>query len=109
MKSESETSGSVVVPSDMQEAEQMWIADVQSLLADDPKFLTWKQEFGLFTDVHGLWRCGGRLGKANLPFATKHLILLYQHHHFTTLVVEDAHSRVKHNDVRETLTKLRAR
>ena len=109
MKTKSETTDPVVMPSDIQVAEQMWIADVQSLLADDPKFPSWRQEFGLFSDAHGLWRCGGRLGKANFPFDTKHPILLYQQHHFTTLVVEDAHSRVKHSGVKETLTELRAR
>ena len=87
------------MPSDIQEDQQIWIADVQSFLADDPKFPSWRQEFGLFTDVHRLWRCGGRLGMANFPFVIKHLILLYKHHHFTTFVIEDAHSRVNHNGV----------
>ena len=45
--------------------------------------------------------------KAELPFTTKHPVLLDQRHRLTTLIVRD--SRVKHNGVKETLFKLRTR
>ena len=35
----------------------------------------WSQ-FGLFTDAEGLWRCGGRLSNAELPYSTKHPIVV---------------------------------
>ena len=39
--------------------------------------------------------------------ATKHPVLLDKQHHLTQLIVMDAHRRVLHNGVRETLTELR--
>lgn len=97
-----------ITPADLQEAENYWIRDMQESLKTDPKFSTWQKQFGLFVDDDGLWRCGGRLTKAELPFNTRHPVLLHQRHHFTTLIVRDAHGRVKHNGVKETLTELRS-
>ena len=98
-----------ITSSDLQEAENHWIREMQTLLIDSPKFITWKQQFGLFADDNGIWRCGGRLTKTDLPFATKHPVLLDQRHHLATLIVRDAHSRVKHNGVKETLAELRSK
>ena len=69
-------------------------------------FKTWQQQLGLFHDESGIWRCGGRLSNADLPFITKHPVLLDSHHHLTTLIVTDAHARVQHNGVCETLNEL---
>ena len=41
------------------------------------------------------------------PFASKHPVLLPQNHPLTTLVVREAHGRVHHNGVKETLTETR--
>ena len=79
------------------------------MLETKPMFRTWQQQFGLFRDDSGVWRCGGRLSNANLPFATKHPVLLDSQHHLTTLIVIDAHMRAQHNGVCETLTELRAK
>ncbi len=99
---------SEVTLADIQEAENCWIRETQESLTIDPRFPTWQQQFGLFFDDNGVWRCGGRLSKADLPFITKHPVLLTQHHHLTSLIVHDAHARVKHNGVKETLAELRS-
>lgn len=44
---------------------------------------------------------------AELPYATKHPILLDSVHRFTKLVyIKDCHKRVMHNGVKDTLMKL---
>ena len=62
-----------------------------------------KKQFGVFIDPEGLWRCGGQLANADLPYLTRHPALLPKKHHFTILIVKNAHERVLHNGVRETL------
>ena len=81
---------------------------MQSQLQECSKFSSWKQQFGLFIDESNLWRCGGRMGNSALAPAAKHPILINKQHHLTRLIVMDAHRRVLHNGVRETLTELRA-
>ena len=61
-----------VTVADLQGAECHWIREMQESLEVDPKFPTWRQQFGLFTDDCGIWRCGGRLTKANFPYDTRH-------------------------------------
>ena len=46
------------------------------------------------------------LSNAEVPYSTKHPILLPKDHQLTTLVVLRAHKRVSHGGVRETLTEL---
>ena len=48
-----------------------------------------------------------RFGNANLPFNTKHPVFLDSEHHLATVIVHDAHDRVQHNGISETLTELR--
>ena len=68
-----------------------------------------KLQLKLFQDDKGIWRCGGRFDNADIPYAMKYPILLPRDHSFTRLVVEDAHRRVLHNGVRDTLTEIRSR
>ena len=81
---------------------------MQSQLQKCSKFPIWKQQFGLFVDESNLWRCGGRMGNSALAPAAKYPILLDKQHHLTKLLIMDAHKRVFHNGVKETLTELRA-
>ena len=67
-----------------------------------------KKQFNLFKD-EGVWRCGGRLANADIPFQEKHPILLPRSHHLATLVTREAHQRVFHNGVKDTLTEVRSR
>ncbi len=92
---------------DIQRAETLWMKAAQASLVHEREFGVWETQFGLFRDDDGVWRCGGRLANANLPFTTKHPALLDRRHVFTTLVVKDAHERVFHNGTKETLTQVR--
>ena len=98
-----------LTPEELHRAELYWLKEAQSLMRTKPVFKIWQQQFGLFCDEFGVWRCGGRLHNANLPFETKHPVFLDSHHHFATLIVRDAHARVQHDGVSETLTELRDR
>ena len=93
-----------ITPEELHLAESYWLKESQSLMSGKPVFKIWQQQFGLFCDELGVWRCGGRLGNANLPFETKHPVFLDSQHHLATLIVLDAHDRVQHNGVSETLT-----
>ena len=86
---------------DLSEAGKLWILDSQSSMVQDKNFPTWKVQFGLFKDDRQIWRCGGRLQNAKLPFPTVHPILLDRTHHLAKLIVTSAHSRVQHNGVKE--------
>ena len=57
----------------------------------------------------GIWRCGGRLTNADLPYSTTHPVLLPRDHPLTALIVRNAHEHVQHNGVKETLTELRTK
>ena len=56
-------------------AELLWIIESQTLLLKDKNFHIWKKQFGLFLDDKGIWRCGGRIGNADVPSSTKFPIL----------------------------------
>ena len=70
---------------------------------------TLRKRSNLFLDEEGLWRCGGRLENADVPFHTKHPILVPRNHHLATLIVRQAHTRVLHNGVKDTLNEVRSR
>ena len=90
-------------------AEILWITELQQLLVKDGHFDCWKKQFSLFVDQDGIWRCRGRIANAHVSFSTKHPILLHKDHWLTKLFVRNAHERVFHNGVKETLTENRSR
>jgi hypothetical protein len=49
------------------------------------------------------------LSNADLPFCTKHPILLNRKHPLATLIVKQAHERVLHGGLKETLTEVRSK
>lgn len=114
-KLQAKVSRSAYVPStglssgDIINAEAYWIKSAQILLLQDRRIDNWKIQFGMYTDSHGIWRCKGRLDKADLAGCESHPVLLPTNHHFTALVVKHCHERVKHAGVKETLTELRSR
>jgi hypothetical protein len=91
------------------QSEILWIKECQKSLVTDVKFKVWKTQFGLFLDSSQVWRCGGRLVEADLPYSTRHPILLPRKHRLTSLIVNWAHARVMHDGVKETLTKIRSK
>ena len=92
-----------------QRAEILLVRAAQVQFVQDPHFEELKQQFGLFSDKNGVWRCRGRLSKAEIPYGVKHPILLPRQHHLTTLVVRRAHLRVLHNGVKEILTEVQSK
>ena len=56
-----------------------------------------------------MWRCGGRLANSELPYAVKFPILLPKSHPIVSLIVKQAHERVLHNGVKETLAETRSK
>ncbi len=93
----------------LNKAETLWVKEAQTSLMRCTQFNTWKRQLGLFVDPEGVWRCGGRLSNAEVPYTTRHPILLPRDHHLTQLLVLKAHARVLHNGVRETLTEVRVK
>ena len=91
-----------------QRAELLWVKSAQGKFSD---LKTLTKQFNLFKDEKGVWRCGGRLANTNteIPYTVKYPILLLKTHPLTTLIVKQAHERVCHNGVRETLAETRAK
>lgn len=63
-----------------------------------------------FLDEDGVLRVGGRLQNSNLPYDSKHPILLPQNHHVSKLIILEVHSRGFHvRGVNGLLSDLRAK
>ena len=65
------------------------------------------RQLRLFLDSNNLLRCGGRIHNAPLSELAKFPYLLPSHHHFTTLIIQHAHTTQLHSGVNATLTTLR--
>ena len=87
-------------------AELLWISHAQRNLKQQKILNKLRRQLNLFLDDRSLWRCGGQLQNAELPYSTKHPILLPHGHKISTLVVREAHRRVFYNEVKETLTEV---
>ena len=90
-------------------AKHLCIQSVQRELQSEPGYEKRAVSLGLYEDVEGIWRCKGRLGRAKLPFDKKFPIIMPRSHHFTELLIRDAHNNVYHNGVKETLAELRSK
>lgn len=62
-----------------------------------------------FIDAHGLLRVRGRLQRSNLPFNQKHPMILPKQHHFTNLLIDDAHQNTLHGGTQLVLNLIRKR
>ena len=93
---------------DLDGARLYWIKCAQSQLLTDKKFPLWEQQLGLYQDKSGVWRCKGRMSNSCLRPSAQNPILLDKKHHLAKLVVMDAHLRVLHDGVSETLAELRS-
>ncbi len=76
------------------------------MLVGSSSWETLKRQFSLFLDGDGIWRCGGRLSNADIPYEAEHPIILPKEHYLSTLIVRRAHKRVFHNGAKETLTEI---
>jgi len=97
-----------LTPDEITDAERLWILEAQTQLTQERNFDEWKRQYNLFSDENGILRCGGRLGNSALLYNTKHPVLLSKQHHLAVLVVRQAHEKVFHNGVKDTLTEVRA-
>lgn len=66
-------------------------------------------ELNPFLDENGVIHVGGRLQKSKLTCLQKHPILIPLKHSFVHLLVWDAHNKVFHGGISETLMELRER
>ena len=55
---------------DIAEVERLWIIESQVELTQEQHFDSWKKQLSLFLDAANVWRCGGQLINANLPYST---------------------------------------
>ena len=101
--------GGELTAEEIGQAENLWGKQVQKLLRKNEKFDKTSKSLGLFEDEDGLMRCGGRVKNSDIPYETKHPILLPCDDTYTDLVVRKAHQDVFHNGVRETLAQVRAK
>ena len=109
VKSRNVDAPTTITSEELEEAEKLWITSAQKQLIGGKDVTSQRKRFGLFKDDKGLWRCGGRLTNVDVPYSIKHPILLSRAHPLTTLIVREAHERVFHNGVKETLTESRRR
>ena len=92
---------------ELNRAERLWIIESQKSFKAEQTFEAWKMQLELFIQ-DGIWKCKGRLSKADLPYTTKYPALLPKDHHLTLLIIWNCHDRVMHNGVKDTLHELRA-
>ena len=102
--------------SEVTTAKNVWIRAIQTQVYSDElanlknksaSRLTLVRQLRLFLLDDNIIRSGGRIHNAPLPFSTKFPVLLPPNHHFTTLVVNDAHKRSLHSGLNHTLTHVR--
>lgn len=67
-------------PQNLARAEVLWIKATQEELARDGSFERLRKQFDLFLGGKVVWRCGGRLSNADVPFHVKYPILLRVEH-----------------------------
>ena len=94
---------------ELADSERLWIIHAQVQLTRAKCFSTWQKQIDLFIDGKGLWRRGGRLANTDILYSTKHPVLLPRAHPLTSMIVREAHDRVRHNGVKETLTEIRTK
>ena len=85
--------GDSLSANEINEAHTLWIKELQRALPEKGEFEHWEFQFGLYRDERNVWRCKGRLDKANVPLMTKHPIILDKSHHLTTLIIGECHSK----------------
>ena len=70
------TYSAILTNEELADAQRLWVTHAQAQLTGEKCFSTWQKQLDLFIDDKGLWCCGGRLTNADLPYNTKHPVLL---------------------------------
>ena len=90
-------------------SELLWLHDNQKNIIQSKNYCQLEKSLVLITDGNGLHRSRGRLHNAPLPYDSREPILLDNRYYLTELIVQDAHCKVLHNRVKQTLTHIRER
>ncbi len=106
-KIEERKSGELVAE-EFDEAMDISIRSAQGDLRKESGHEKRAQSLGLYEDEKGIERCRGRIGKAKIPFGARFPVILPRNHHFTVLIIREAHNKVYHNGVKETLAEVRS-
>ena len=101
----------ILLPTEISEAETFWIKQAQAQTFPGGENEGSLTQLNPKRDGEGLLRMDGRLRFADeLPYDTRHPILLPKDHPVTRLVIVDAHERLGHGaGVEQVLTELRSR
>ncbi len=101
---------------EIENARNVWIREIQNeaygdefanLQREKTPRLPLVRQLRLFTLDDNIIRCGGRIHNAPVEHSAKFPILLPANHHFTLLVINDAHKRLQHAGLNQTLTHIR--
>ena len=76
------------------------------MTTDVERFKKLKESLGLFRDDKLIYRCGFRLQKARIMYETKHPVISSNDHPITAMIINDAHQKVYHIGVAQTLSQL---
>lgn len=104
-----------LIATDLARADTMWIKSIQASLFA-PKLQALQQsgpstllnsQLNLFLDPEGVIRCQGCINHADVLNSSKTPILLPSDSHYTKLLIQQKHSEVHHNGIRDTLTAIR--
>ena len=105
---------SYVTSKDIKEAENLWIASIQSKVymkelhdLRQGKSSNLQKQLGIYVDSEGLIRCKGRLDNSSLEEGARRPILLPKGERFTCLVIERVHRDNLHSGVSQTLAGVR--
>ena len=95
--------------SEMDDAEKLWIAHIQSLhysslleSIKENKQNNLKIQIGVYIDEESLLRCHGRLGNSDLDENAKQPLLVSKADRFTELMIDNIHKRMYHSGVAQT-------
>ena len=65
------------------------------------------KDLGLYMDEAQIIRCRGRIRNADLPYESKHPVLLPKKGHLTKLIIKEAHKITLHGGLGDTLAQIR--
>ncbi|XP_055918584.1 uncharacterized protein LOC129950686 [Eupeodes corollae] len=85
---------------------EMFQTEIQQIVENSktPKNL---RALNAFIDADGILRVGGRLENSLLSYDAQHPILLKNKHHFTSLVIREAHKNTLHGGIQQMISYIR--
>ena len=108
--------GSLMVE-EMEQARKFWICVAQAeSFPQEVAVLKLKQHVSSksklvslspFLDEHGIIRAGGRIERADIPFCSRHPVVLAPDHELTRLIIMNCHEKLKHEGVDHVRNELR--